>query len=153
MQKISTRPATLADKETLLQFEQGVIQFERAFDVTLKKEKTHYYDIPLLIQSPDAQLLVAETNNQIIACGYARIEKAKHYLKHQQYAYLGMMYVLPEFRGQGINKKIMDGLITWSKERGITELRLEVYTQNESAISAYEKAGFTAHLLEMRMGL
>jgi ribosomal protein S18 acetylase RimI-like enzyme len=39
----------------------------------------------------------------------------------------------------------------WAKERGLTEVRLEVYSVNQSAIKAYEKAGFTPNLLEMRL--
>ena len=66
---------------------------------------------------------------------------------------MGMMYVLPEFRGQGINKKIIDGLIAWGKTQGVTEFRLEVYTENEGAIRAYQKAGFSKHMVEMRTGL
>ena len=33
------------------------------------------------------------------------------------------------------------------------ELRLEVYSDNRIAIAAYEKAGFSAHILEMRLRL
>ncbi len=33
----------------------------------------------------------------------------------------------------------------------MNEIRLDVYAQNESAIKAYEKAGFEPHLLTMRL--
>lgn len=46
---------------------------------------------------------------------------------------------------------ILDGLKEWSKSKGITELRLDVYDANDSAIRAYEKAGFQRHLLNMRI--
>jgi ribosomal protein S18 acetylase RimI-like enzyme len=61
------------------------------------------------------------------------------------------MYVKPGHRGKGINKVITDELVSWSKLRGISEVRLDVYAQNESAIKAYEKAGFEPHLLTMRL--
>jgi ribosomal protein S18 acetylase RimI-like enzyme len=80
-----------------------------------------------------------------------RIENAKPYLQHKQHGYLGFMYVKPEHRGKGINGKIMEALTTWSAGQGVTELRLEVYCLNESAIKAYEKIGFTRHMIEMRM--
>jgi ribosomal protein S18 acetylase RimI-like enzyme len=63
------------------------------------------------------------------------------------------MYVLPEYRGQGINRKIMDVLKAWAKAKNVNELRLEVYVNNTSAIHAYEKLGFKQHMLEMRMSL
>lgn len=37
------------------------------------------------------------------------------------------------------------------RQEGVTELRLEVYCLNESAIKAYEKIGFKRHMIEMRM--
>jgi GNAT superfamily N-acetyltransferase len=89
----------------------------------------------------------------LVGCGYARIETAKHYLQHPQHAYLGFMYVLPGHRGKGINKFIVEALKTWTRARGLTELRLDVYFDNLAAISAYEKSGFTKHMIEMRMDL
>ena len=96
---------------------------------------------------------VAELNGEIVGSGYARIEEAKHYLQHEQHSYLGFMYVEPQHRGKGINKIIIDALTKWSLSQNITELRLEVYYNNISAITAYEKVGFAKHMIEMRKGL
>lgn len=147
-----TREATEQDLEILLKFEQGVVAAERPFNSTLIEGEIHYYDLKSLIQSSEATVIVAEENNEIIASGYALIKKSeKYYNQFEKYSYLGFMYVKPEHRGKGINKVITDELISWSKSRGISEIRLDVYAQNESAIKAYEKAGFEPHLLTMRL--
>lgn len=151
MQEIIIRKATAADLPTLLEFEQGVIAAERPFDPTLKEGMIHYYDIAAMIKAPHIELLVAEAAGQLIGSGYARIEDAKPYVRFAQYAYLGFMYVVPSWRGKGVNKLIIDGLKTWAQSRGIVEMRLEVYYENESAIKAYEKRGFSKHMLEMRL--
>lgn len=153
MQKLIIRKAILEDMDTLLTFEQGVITAERPFDCTLKSSKTHYYDIEKMITTSHVELLVAVLDKELIGCGYARIEKAKPYLKHLQHAYLGFMYVKPEHRGKGVNKMIIDALIKWSAAENITELRLDVYQENNAAIKAYEKSGFVKHMVQMRMGL
>lgn len=153
MHAFTIRPATLNDLDTLLQFEQGVIASERPFDPTLKKENTRYYDLREMITAPHIQLLVAEVGGQITGSGYARIEKAKPYNQHTQHAYLGFMYVLPEHRGKGINKDIIDSLAMWASEQGVSELRLEVYSENMPAVKAYEKAGFAPFLVQMRKAL
>ncbi|HVE61396.1 MAG TPA: GNAT family N-acetyltransferase [Chitinophagaceae bacterium] len=153
MQELSIRNATLNDLETLLRFEQGVINAERPFDSTLKTEHTNYYDLKEMIILPHIQIVVAELNGEIIGSGYARIENSKPYLKHQKHAYLGFMYVAPEHRGKGVNQKIIESLKQWSLTQNINELRLEVYQDNHSAIKAYEKIGFAKHLIQMRMGL
>jgi ribosomal protein S18 acetylase RimI-like enzyme len=153
MQNIIIRKAVHGDLDTLLQFEQGVISAERPFDVTLKTSDTNYYEIEKMINAQDVELLVAELDNELVGSGYARIEKAKSYLQHELHAYLGFMYVKPEHRGKGINKMIIDELAKWAASKNITELRLDVYHPNESAIKAYEKFGFVKHMVHMRMGL
>ncbi len=153
MNGITIRKATEADMETLLRFEQGVIAAETPFDCTLKTGPTYFYNIPEMIAAPHIELLVAETDQQLIASGYARIENAKHYVQHTHHAYLGFMYVVPEYRGKGINKKIIEALQQWSLSKNITEFRLDVLEGNLPAIKAYEKIGFAKHLIEMRMGL
>lgn len=153
MNPIITRSATVEDLDTLLQFEQGIVTAERPFDPTLKPGEIHYYDLKALILSPEAEVVVAVAGEEIVGSGYAQIREAKDYLRHSRFAYLGFMYVKPAFRGQGINQKVLDALTNWIKEKGIAEIRLEVYAENAGAKRAYEKAGFTPNLLEMRMNL
>ena len=153
MEDLLIRRAMVDDMNDLLWFEQGVIAAERPFDPTLKSEDIKYYDLHYMIASTHIELLVAKAKGKVIGSGYARIENAKPYLQHQQYAYLGFMYVDPEYRGMGVNKAIMNALQKWSIEQGITEMRLEVYYENSPAVKAYEKTGFTRHMIEMRKGL
>lgn len=151
--KINTREANLNDLAVLLEFEQGVINFERPFDSTLKEGKISYYDIEAMITADDVFVAVAVRGNVVIGSGYAQIENGKPYLKHKTYAYLGFMFVKEDSRGEGVNKLIIDALNQWICKRGIDEVRLDVYVDNPGAIRAYEKAGFKGHLLNMRMSL
>ena len=153
MELITVRTATLNDLDTLRRFEQGVITAERPFDVTIKEGHVNYYDIVHLIEAPHIEIVVAESEGKIIGCGYARIEDGRVYLKHKQHAYLGFMYVDPQYRGKGVNKLVIETLTQWAISQNITELRLDVYDENLPAISAYEKVGFVKHLVQMRKGL
>jgi len=153
MTKITVRKATIEDLEVLLAFEQGIVSNERPFDGTLKEGEIHYYDLAEMIAADDVHVIVAVAGNEIIGSGYARIETAKAYQKHSTYAYLGFMFVTAEHRGKGVNNRVLEGLKEWCRERGIHELRLEVYTDNTSAVKAYEKAGFKPLLTWMRLGL
>ena len=145
------RPAILSDLQVLLSFEQGIIATERPFDPTLKQGEIHYYDIGELIMSDQAEVLVVEYNGEVIGSGYAKILSAKDYLDHTQYSYLGSMYVKETHRSKGVNKMILDGLIAWSDSKGIKEIKLQVYDDNEPAMKAYIKSGFKKHLVEMRL--
>ncbi|MDB5086825.1 MAG: family N-acetyltransferase [Mucilaginibacter sp.] len=153
MEQITTRKAQLSDLKMLLSFEQGIIEAERPFDPTLKEGEIHYYDIAKMITAPDVEVIVAECDGEVVSSGYARITTSKIYLKHSRHCYLGFMYTRPEYRGKGVNNKILEALKQWALLQNIHELRLEVYNENLPAIKAYEKAGFTPNLLEMRIGL
>ncbi len=148
---IQIRKATLQDLATLKQFEQGVITYERPFALNLKEDPITYYTIENLINSDDAELLVAIIENKLVGCGYALIKDSAVYKKPDQYAYLGFMYVIPEHRGKGINGTVTKHLITWATSKNITEIQLDVYADNVSALNAYKKVGFKPDLLQMRL--
>jgi len=153
MDTIKIRDAGESDLTVLLAFEQEIIGVERKFDNSLKDAETHYYDFNNLLASPKSKVLVAEINNEIVGSGYAEIKEADLFLKHSEYAYIGLMYVKPLYRGKGINQQILQFLKDWIIEKKITEIRLVVYDENLPAKNAYQKAGFKAHVLEMRMAL
>lgn len=147
------RPATYKDLDLLDSFMDGLVNAERPMDPTIKDGKVIYYDLKDFIDSEDAELLVAELNGEIVASGYAKIKPDRSYLKHHAQGYLGFMYVPEQHRGNGYNQLIVDELLIWCKSVGISEIRLDVYDVNESAIKAYEKAGFTKHMINMRLNL
>ena len=151
MDNIKIRTATLDDIDILLEFEQGVIKAERPFDVTLGADPITYYNLEELIVSDDASLVVAEIEGEIIGSGYGLIKPGRHYLNHELYSYLGFMFTLPEYRGKGVNTKIIEKLKKWSHSKGLKEIRLTVYDENFNAIKAYEKVGFKKHIIEMRL--
>jgi GNAT superfamily N-acetyltransferase len=153
MQNLVIREATIDDKEELLEFEQKVIEYERPFNQAIKNGRVFYYDLNELIYAPTSKLIVGMLDEEIIACGYARIEKSESFIEYPEYAYLGFMYVKPGYRGRGINYKIIENLKDWAKSKNIRELRLDVYEQNSSAIKAYEKFGFKKSIVNMRMNL
>jgi ribosomal protein S18 acetylase RimI-like enzyme len=147
---ITTRPATVSDLPDLLAFEQGIIAFERPYNPTLKPDPISYYDVAAMVNNPDIEVIVAEDGDLIVGSGYAKTIMAKEYITPRKQAFLGFMYVRPEYRGQGINQLVMDDLLAWARKEGHTEVRLTVYSENAGAIRAYEKAGFEGLLLEMR---
>ncbi|MEO5858185.1 MAG: GNAT family N-acetyltransferase [Pyrinomonadaceae bacterium] len=151
--EIVVRPAGTDDLKTLLEFEQGVIEAERPFDVTLKRAPINYYDMNSMLEAPHIRLVVADFEGEIVGSGYARIEGSKPYLTHDRHSYMGFMFTVPEHRGKGINQKIIKDLEQWSLSQGVTEMRLEVYVANTSAIRAYEKIGFSGNILKMRKSI
>ena len=148
---IKLREAKIEDLSLLLEFERCLIEYEKKFTPNLKKSSFSYYNLRAYIENPDISVVVAEQKDEVIASGYALVKKNKIYKNPEFYVLLGFMYVIPEQRGAGVNKIIIDYLLNWGKSRGYSEFQLDVYAQNESAIRAYKKAGFTFETFTMRI--
>ena len=141
------------DLPILLEFEQGVIEEERPCNDSIKKTYVNYYDLSAFLADPNTSLQVVEHDGRVVGCGYAQLRPSEAAFVHDRHAYLGFMYVEPAVRGQGINKMIIESLISWSKDKGVHDFYLEVYTENGAAIRAYEKVGFAPVMVEMKLKL
>ena len=151
MSDLIIRTAVQADLPILKEFEQGIIATERPFNDSLKSEYICYYDIGALIDGENSSVLVAEDDGVIVGSGYARIRESKAHLTHDFHVYLGFMFVASTHRGQGINQLVIQSLIRWGKTQGMQDFYLEAYADNSSALKAYEKLGFKASLIEMKL--
>jgi RimJ/RimL family protein N-acetyltransferase len=147
------RKATLIDLPILLEFEQGLIAAERPMDPHIMDGPISYYSISDFIKGQDSEVYVVEIGNEIVASGYAKIKEDRPYLKHNKQGYLGFMFVPEKHRGNGYNQLVLDALLAWCKERGVLEIRLDVYDMNEPALRAYQKAGFQKYLVNMKLTL
>ena len=107
-----------------MDFEKSLIKYERTFTPNLKKTNFNYYDLKSYIQDPNISVVVAEKNGSLIASGYALVRLNKIYKNPSHIVFLGFMYVVPECRGLGINKKILDYLIKWGQKKGIQNFSL-----------------------------
>ena len=147
---ITIREAREEDIPILLELEQILVRAERPFDPTIRQDPVWYHDIPGLVADLESRFVVAECDGNIIACAFGTKKQPRHYLDHDAYAYLGLMVTTAAYRGKGINGLLIEDLKRWAVARGLYEMRLTVYDGNQSAIRAYEKAGFARHIAEMR---
>ena len=147
------RQATPADLDALERFQQGIIAAERPFDPLLRDRDVRYYDIAAMLADPAVHLLLAEADGGPVGCAFARIDVPKPWLRHPREAYMGLMFVEPAWRGQGVNAQLLAALKAWCRGQAVSELRLDVYADNAAAVRAYRKAGFRPSMLEMRATL
>ena len=142
MKNIIIREAAADDLTSLLKLEQNIIDSERPYDFFLKENDVSYYDIPQLISNSDSYVIVLESESEIIGSGYAQIRQSRPCHTHENHCYLGFIYLEPTHRGKALGKKIIDALKEWGIKKGMQHFHLNVYSENKSAIRAYEKAGF-----------
>jgi ribosomal protein S18 acetylase RimI-like enzyme len=94
----------------------------------------------------DSAQFVAVADGRVV--GWADIFPAwPHAISHC--GSLGMG-VLPEFRGQGIGRRLLESCIAKAWSKGITRIELEVRADNGSAIKLYERFGFAREAVKRR---
>ena len=97
--------------------------------------------------------MVAEDDGQITGYVLGSITDTEAYREDLNIAELGSMYILPEYRSQGIGTELMEQFNSWSKEKDADRLRVEATAQNEDAIRFYRDNGFEDYALTLEREL
>lgn len=77
-----------------------------------------------------------------IIAGFANL----YDLKPSQYAFIGNLFIIPEYRRKGLGKVLMQYMIkaVFEKYR-LPEVRLSVFSGNQPAVVLYKDFGFTLY--------
>lgn len=97
------------------------------------------------LEHPAACVMVAEEINgeKPVAVGYAVgiAQEPPAIFKAEMYTFLSDLYVLPEYRKQGIGTALVERVRGWGWVKGISRLSLIIPT-GSPAMQLYEKVGF-----------
>ncbi|WP_216827533.1 GNAT family N-acetyltransferase [Alkalihalobacterium elongatum] len=74
--------------------------------------------------------------------GWALIGENIDYITEKKAGFIYELYILPEYRGAGFGKKLINETVKELERKGYDEVRLNVYSTN-FAKKLYEKLGFT----------
>ncbi|WP_214763946.1 GNAT family N-acetyltransferase [Exiguobacterium sp. s141] len=75
--------------------------------------------------------------------GWTQIDKAFDFLTGAEVGWVNDLYIKPSFRGHGYAKLLMREALDTFKQMGHTDVRLNVYAHNQTAMRLYEQLGFT----------
>lgn len=82
--------------------------------------------------NPNRHMYVAKDGEKVI--GFSGAEKEEHNGRIQS------LYLLPEYQGHGVGRKLMEAALTWLGSE--QDIYLNVASYNDKAIAFYEKFGF-----------
>jgi len=116
-------------------------------DWSFSEESTQSFKNSIL--SDDCYTLIVIVENNIVGLLSGGITKGETYRNLPKIAELGIIFVLKEYRSQGIGQKLFDAFFKWCIENNVKKIRLEVSAQNENAIKLYKKNGFWEYTLIM----
>lgn len=116
--------------------------FGSAYEIESKKNKLAFEQF--IEEQAEAKFIIGafEDAKLVGICGFSRESPPKQ----MHWGYIIQMYVKPQYRGKKIGKGLLDKTMEEAfKIPGIEQLILGVITTNHSAITVYEKAGFTEY--------
>lgn len=133
------RPAEPADVPVLFQLIQALAEYEKlshAVTGTAEALKNHLFG-----KQPYAEAILVESGGQ--AVGFALFLHNYSTFLTKPGIYLEDLFVLPEYRRQGIGKALLTYLAQLAVERDCGRLEWSVLDWNEPAISFYRRMGAT----------
>ena len=94
------------------------------------------------LRSPESLYLLAWDGT--LACAYANLNPSDvpASLSLTRPIELKLLYVIPEYCGQGLGARLMEGLLDWASQMDYPTLWLRVWEKNEPAIRFYERWEF-----------
>jgi ribosomal protein S18 acetylase RimI-like enzyme len=153
------RKATTEDLEALFKLKLKLKNQDISIDPYLKpieeaKEVYKKYLIrDLKKQGTDRITLVAVKNNKIVGCIRGTLARTLHVLNVTFRGTIDNLFVEKEYRGNSAAKKLIEGVISWFKEKKVDVMTLHIYPSNSKAKSLYKKFGFKEYTLNMNRRL
>jgi len=95
-------------------------------------------------------LLIAKSDNAVVGFAFASIFRNYPLEVSRTIGVIDDVYVLPEFRGKGIGKKLAMECLNKMEAAGVKTVTLQVFTENKVAIKLYEKLGFKTYRYGMK---
>lgn len=143
---MNIRQATIEDLETLIEMGEQLHLAEKEFEPLLtfsKDESRARYSEEL--NNPNALLLVAQDNQKIVGYLYAHAGSVEYFSTDKAECEIEVVYVSSEYRGQGIAQQLIDGCLSWAKDKNVFRFKTGIYAQNAASQSAFMKYGFAPY--------
>lgn len=137
---IHLRPAQPGDEPLILRFIRGLAEYEKLAHECIATEAD--LTRSLFGAQPDAEVILAFADGA--PAGFALFFHNYSTFLARRGLYLEDLFVLPEYRGQGIGLALLRELARLAVERQCGRMEWSVLTWNEPAIGFYEKLGARA---------
>ncbi|OGK38345.1 hypothetical protein A3F03_02140 [Candidatus Roizmanbacteria bacterium RIFCSPHIGHO2_12_FULL_41_11] len=146
-QKVSFRYPSINDVNTLRTFinklsKEDTFIIMSGEIISVREESAYLKKNLKKIAQGDMVILICESAGRII--GSASVERNTQKRKRARHVGSFGISLLPEFRGQGLGKRLMEEALTEAKKRivGLKMVTLDVFAPNSTAIDLYRKIGF-----------
>jgi GNAT superfamily N-acetyltransferase len=145
-----------ADEPAILSFINGLQDYEAAFEPDRRRDPDfaieHWRELQRRHAEKHGVLLIAEDEGGPAGWAFAHDESAELFVveAERSHGFLAEIFVIPEARGKGLGRALIEGCEDWARSRGHKLLTVGVLAKNPSAIRAYEGAGYVPYWTTMR---
>lgn len=150
------RLATTADLEAIGELWEQLVAYHRALSVDLPRASENgaaLYARRLSDRLDDthARILVAEHQGTITGYVFGVIvDLVPEVFLEEQAGFIADIFVLPQFRKQGVGRDLVEAMLEWFGMKGITYYEWYVAAANHEARAFWEKIGGRQVMLRMR---
>ena len=140
------RLGSIWERATLTKFLQVSYQelFPEQKDFSHLKETARKY---FSSETPVWWVELTQPENKQIACLW--LGNSVDQVIGDRHAYILLLYVMPEYRRQGIGKALMLHAEQWARERGDRQIALQVFQSNQPALNLYQQMHYQTQSLWM----
>jgi GNAT superfamily N-acetyltransferase len=144
------------DEPAILSFIIGLQDHEAAFEPDRRRDPNfaieHWRDLQHRCAEKHGVMLIAEDGGKPVGWAFAYDERAELFVvePERRHGYLAELFLLPQARGKGLGRALIEGCEAWARERGHKLLTVGVLAKNPTAIRAYEGAGYAPYGITMR---
>lgn len=144
------------DEPAILSFIQGLQDYELQFEANRSRDPdfvaAHWRDAQHRCAEKHGVMLMAEDGGKPVGWAFAYEEHGELFIAEpeRRHGFLAEIFVLPEARGKGLGRALIEAVEAWSRGRGHRLVTIGVVAKNARAIRAYEGAGYAPYTMMMR---
>jgi ribosomal protein S18 acetylase RimI-like enzyme len=144
--RLRVRPANLADAERIAELRLALLgehEGNAIYSRLRRDAPSRALELTKEQLASDHQVMFVATRGERIVGVLRCIDQRGHrLLRPARYAMISTVYVEPAARRQRVLRSLMDAAIAWSRERGLSEMRLQNAIDNPLAVAAWDALGF-----------
>lgn len=139
---INIRPARLEDAQALVELNHKIFVDNKNYDEDIKEDPAPKSYFEELINKDGGYFLILEDGGELM--GYTNGGPVT-YLPYRKSRYFEIenLGVIPERKGEGLGKTLLDEITAWAKKEGYQKIYLHCYSKNSEALGFYKKNGYS----------
>lgn len=149
------REARQSDIEGVVSFWRMLQEDHQAMEPRLRMstsaEQRWRTDYPGWVRSDVHGIFVAEVESRLVGLATVHPYWPAPVYEEREEGYINELIVHPDWRGQGIARKLVAAVQEWARERGITQIRAGVISANPEALAFWKKIGAEPFYMTMTL--